>query len=256
MLKSRHLDSGMADVLGGTCPYCSEVMHVGERVVQCPECATWYHVSCWTELDNQCAMHGCAGADEIEPEETLNTAGGSLLDEILLEFMADEVAEEQTDGTDDLLQNIEITPLEDEPGGEDIPSLELSLDDFVTELSAPPASSRQNQSTGSGTIYCPYCHTAVDVDRPAVICRRCHTPHHLDCWQEATKCSVLGCGSRQTAPYPSSGQTPLAGGVIDMTELADEAPSSNSNSTTSPGAGALQKESLLSRLKKWWSSQS
>jgi len=205
-------------------------------------------------------MHGCTGVGEIEPEETLDTAGGNLLDEILLELMADEVVGEQADGMDDLLQKIEITSLEDEPDSEDIPTLELFLDDLArgVPVLAPPTSSSQNQSAGPETeiVYCPYCHTAVGMDRPAVICRRCHTPHHLDCWQEATKCSVLGCGSRQTAPYPSFGQAPLAGGVIDMTELADGAPSPYINSTTSPGVGALQKESLLSRLKKWWSSQS
>lgn len=27
-----------------------------------------------------------------------------------------------------------------------------------------------------------------------VICRRCHTPHHADCWQFTGRCSTYGCG--------------------------------------------------------------
>lgn len=26
------------------------------------------------------------------------------------------------------------------------------------------------------------------------LCRRCHTPHHVDCWQFAGRCSTYGCG--------------------------------------------------------------
>jgi hypothetical protein len=30
-----------------------------------------------------------------------------------------------------------------------------------------------------------------------VICRRCNTPHHLDCWQYSGGCATYGCGGRE-----------------------------------------------------------
>lgn len=33
--------------------------------------------------------------------------------------------------------------------------------------------------------------------REIVICRRCNTPHHLECWQYTGGCSTYGCGGRE-----------------------------------------------------------
>jgi hypothetical protein len=30
-----------------------------------------------------------------------------------------------------------------------------------------------------------------------VICRRCNTPHHRECWQYGGGCATYGCGGRE-----------------------------------------------------------
>jgi hypothetical protein len=40
-----------------------------------------------------------------------------------------------------------------------------------------------------------------DIGDDMVVCRRCKTPHHLDCWQYSGGCSVYGCrGTRSIMP--------------------------------------------------------
>lgn len=41
-----------------------------------------------------------------------------------------------------------------------------------------------------------------------VVCRRCNTPHHRDCWEYSGGCSTYGCGSRDCV---LPGIAPLAG---------------------------------------------
>lgn len=42
--------------------------------------------------------------------------------------------------------------------------------------------------------------------QPVVVCHRCRTPHHRDCWRYNRGCSVFGCGCRTSeAPAPASG---------------------------------------------------
>ena len=48
---------------------------------------------------------------------------------------------------------------------------------------------------------CGVCHAEVVSDM--VICVKCKTPHHLDCWQYVGKCSVFGCGEL-TCRYPGA----------------------------------------------------
>jgi hypothetical protein len=38
---------------------------------------------------------------------------------------------------------------------------------------------------------CQVCGEVVAADM--VFCRRCRTPHHLDCWQYNGSCSIYGC---------------------------------------------------------------
>ena len=47
-------------------------------------------------------------------------------------------------------------------------------------------------------IICSYCHTEIlNVKNDLVICNKCGSPYHKDCWEENHKCSVYGCDSRQ-----------------------------------------------------------
>ncbi|RLD15833.1 hypothetical protein DRI50_03335 [candidate division KSB1 bacterium] len=40
---------------------------------------------------------------------------------------------------------------------------------------------------------CPYCRTAIDDPDEIKFCSACHTPHHVDCWDENNGCTVFGC---------------------------------------------------------------
>ncbi|QDU94887.1 RING finger protein [Lignipirellula cremea] len=42
---------------------------------------------------------------------------------------------------------------------------------------------------------CQVCGDAICTDM--VFCRRCQTPHHLECWQYFGECSVYGCGEKR-----------------------------------------------------------
>lgn len=41
---------------------------------------------------------------------------------------------------------------------------------------------------------CQVCGSAVDGEQNRVFCRRCRTPHHLDCWEFNKMCSTFACG--------------------------------------------------------------
>lgn len=55
---------------------------------------------------------------------------------------------------------------------------------LIAELSAPPKFSE-----------CPYCKNPVRDETHVIVCERCHTPHHLECWHEKDGCSVFGCSA-------------------------------------------------------------
>jgi hypothetical protein len=44
---------------------------------------------------------------------------------------------------------------------------------------------------------CPYCRSPIYLWDTPVLCERCMTAHHQDCWKEADRCSVFACGSTQ-----------------------------------------------------------
>lgn len=45
-------------------------------------------------------------------------------------------------------------------------------------------------------IICPFCQTVIEnLRNDMVICNKCGTPHHKDCWNENGKCTVYGCDS-------------------------------------------------------------
>lgn len=41
--------------------------------------------------------------------------------------------------------------------------------------------------------YCPYCQKAFTAEDTALICSKCNTPHHHQCWVENQGCAVVGC---------------------------------------------------------------
>ena len=51
----------------------------------------------------------------------------------------------------------------------------------------------QAQPVGSPT--CQVCGEEITEDM--VVCRRCKTPHHRDCWHYFGRCSTYGCGEER-----------------------------------------------------------
>jgi hypothetical protein len=48
---------------------------------------------------------------------------------------------------------------------------------------------------------CPICGACLS--RPTASCPRCHTAHHLECWEYNGGCSIYGCESRPVSPSAS-----------------------------------------------------
>ena len=44
---------------------------------------------------------------------------------------------------------------------------------------------------------CPICRQAAGAD--SILCSRCGTPHHSDCWSYLGSCGLFGCGERRSA---------------------------------------------------------
>jgi hypothetical protein len=51
-------------------------------------------------------------------------------------------------------------------------------------------------------VICKVC--GEEIQDQMVVCRRCKTPHHLDCWQYTGACSVFGCRETRYV-LPSAG---------------------------------------------------
>ena len=52
----------------------------------------------------------------------------------------------------------------------------------------------------AGSPICKICLCPIETD-PVVICARCRTPHHRECWDyNGGSCSIYGCGCRQADP--------------------------------------------------------
>jgi hypothetical protein len=43
---------------------------------------------------------------------------------------------------------------------------------------------------------CPICSTKI-APEALVVCRRCETPHHQDCWEFNGRCSTYACGEKR-----------------------------------------------------------
>lgn len=46
---------------------------------------------------------------------------------------------------------------------------------------------------------CEYCHSNIKLNSDVVICPRCQTPYHPDCWLENDGCAVYGCGYKTSS---------------------------------------------------------
>lgn len=69
--------------------------------------------------------------------------------------------------------------------------------EFVAQAEPPKASE----------VICQIC--GEPVTSQVVFCRRCKTPHHLDCWEYYGACSTYGCGERRYLfPKPKRGKKP------------------------------------------------
>ena len=51
---------------------------------------------------------------------------------------------------------------------------------------------------------CPYCQTRLKPGDVIVVCSKCKTPHHKDCWEENRMCTTYGCKSIQARPHTLS----------------------------------------------------
>lgn len=76
MLKSIIVPPVSEESQESACPFCQIVLRAGEHAVQCSECKSLYHVDCWIENNNRCAVLGCSGQGKAEvplppSEETL-----------------------------------------------------------------------------------------------------------------------------------------------------------------------------------------
>lgn len=69
---------------------------------------------------------------------------------------------------------------------------------FAREIHAHVRSHRMPEVAGAaatgGTAICQVCSTPID--RDAVRCASCATPHHRDCWVYLGRCSTYACGSK------------------------------------------------------------
>lgn len=66
------------------------------------------------------------------------------------------------------------------------------------------------------TTTCPVCAEPLSA-RELVVCKRCKTPHHGECWRYNKGCATFGCGSRIAQPVHSSKSFPFPGGKNALT---------------------------------------
>ena len=90
--------------------------------------------------------------------------------------------------------------------------VEMSLELHAQALLTQSAGIEFDDDAVAQPVESPVCQVCGDViEANMVVCRRCQTPHHLDCWQYFGRCSTYGCGEtrshapRMAAPLP--GQT-------------------------------------------------
>lgn len=237
------------------CPFCHDALQAGEEAVQCPDCGRWHHVACWAALDNHCSQFGCEGSGELGPLEQPVVAAPSLLDQIELTPLDEVLSESPGALLVDEVEILDVSPLADE---------ESAIIDIDLPPAAPPPPPQPiyRPPPAPATVQCPFCQARIDQSRPVVACANCSTPHHLECWDEAAKCSTTGCNSRRHVPYTPAGANADRGANGGQTFFTF---SPTPPAATPQGAPAVaqaididipQKNTWLSRLKRWWASKS
>lgn len=77
----------------------------------------------------------------------------------------------------------------------DEPDLErlLSILDRLHRIALALEEVREPPAEDGGQLVCPFCHTAIEPDKPLARCEGCFTPHHPSCFEENVGCAVYGC---------------------------------------------------------------
>lgn len=52
----------------------------------------------------------------------------------------------------------------------------------------------------TGPPVCKVCGELIDGGDPVVVCDACGTPHHQECWRYVGRCSIYGCGCKDSTP--------------------------------------------------------
>jgi len=78
---------------------------------------------------------------------------------------------------------------------EDFISASLELYDQAMLTRSVGISFVEGEQSSPVEAECQVCGDSITTDM--VFCRRCKTPHHLDCWQYYGECSVYGCGEKR-----------------------------------------------------------
>lgn len=55
------------------------------------------------------------------------------------------------------------------------------------------------RSTGK---ICPYCHSVIKPSSDVVVCEKCGTSHHKECWDENQGCAIYGCNDKKNNKTP------------------------------------------------------
>ncbi len=66
----------------------------------------------------------------------------------------------------------------------------------VAKIILPPASPQADSQLALNAARCPVCNDPFTAGHSSVLCAKCRTPHHKDCWGEAGKCATYACGSK------------------------------------------------------------
>lgn len=93
--------------------------------------------------------------------------------------------------------------LNERSAADDIARQNYLCDELHIDLPTPPASSQEvalENLEVKKEFKCPICNVSVEKDAEVVICSRCETPAHKDCFEFNGKCGVFACGNKTSTP--------------------------------------------------------
>lgn len=177
------------------CAVCHDNIYYGQAAVTCDTCGTAYHAACW-QFSNACAALNCAGMQSspvVIPAPTAVASEQIIIDEKML---------------DSVLPPVPEIVIEDWDLLEPPPMISLDEKDLAPLPPPPPE------------VTCVYCHTDIEADQEARVCRSCQMPYHQECWDSLGRCAAWGCASTQSIVYDPSSQ---AGGLeVQSVTLGEE----------------------------------